>query len=85
VQLLPKASDELRPSIENDHLQNSMQAQHMSNADLSILLSSVLCVDGYEASRFGGSVNDHPNRVKLAGISKLQCGSALTSMTRQNR
>jgi hypothetical protein len=46
----------------------------MSNVDFSVLLSSVLGVDGYEVSRSGESVNDHPNRVKLAGRNKLQCG-----------
>jgi hypothetical protein len=57
----------------------------MSDVDLSILLSSVLGVDGYEVSRSSVSINDHPNRVKLAGKNKLQCGSALTSTTRQDR
>jgi hypothetical protein len=44
------------------------------NVDLSKLLSSVLGVDGYEVSKFGESINNHPNRVKLAGRNKLQCG-----------
>jgi hypothetical protein len=57
----------------------------MSDVDLSILLNSVLGVDGYEVSRSSVSINDHPNRVKLAGKNKLQCGSALTSTTRQDR
>jgi hypothetical protein len=39
----------------------------MSNVDLSILLNSILCVDGYKVSRFGESMNDHPNQIKLAG------------------
>jgi hypothetical protein len=39
----------------------------MSNADLNILLNSVLVVDGYEVSGFGESIHDHPNRIKLAG------------------
>jgi hypothetical protein len=46
----------------------------MSDIDLNILLNSVLGVDGYEVSRFGESINDHPNRVKFAGRNKLQCG-----------
>jgi hypothetical protein len=45
----------------------------MSDIDLSILLSSELDVNGYEVSRSGKSINDHPNRVKLAGRTKLQC------------
>jgi hypothetical protein len=48
----------------------------MSNIDLSILLSSALGVDGYEVSRFGELINDHPNRVKLAARNKLQCGAS---------
>jgi hypothetical protein len=31
-------------------------------------------MNGYEVSVFGGLSNDHPNRVKLAVINKLQCG-----------
>jgi hypothetical protein len=46
----------------------------MSDVDLRILLSSILGVDGYEVSGFGESINDHPNRVKLVGKNKLQCG-----------
>jgi hypothetical protein len=46
----------------------------MSNIDLSILLSFVLDVDRYEVRGFGESINDHPNRVKLVGRNKLQCG-----------
>jgi hypothetical protein len=61
MQLLTKASDKLLPSIRNDRLWNSVQTYHVSDVDLSILLSSVLDVDGYVVSRFGKSVNDHPN------------------------
>jgi hypothetical protein len=46
----------------------------MSDVDLHILLSSIIGVDGYEVSGFGESINNHPNRVKLAGRNKLQCG-----------
>jgi hypothetical protein len=46
----------------------------VSNVDLSILLNSVLGMNGYEVSIFGKSVNDYPNRVKLVGRNKLQCG-----------
>jgi hypothetical protein len=61
VQLLPKARDKLRPWIRNDHLRNSVQAQHMCNVDFSILLNSVLGMNKYEVSRFGESIHDHPN------------------------
>jgi hypothetical protein len=46
----------------------------VSDVDLSILLDFVLGVDGYEVSRFGELINYHPNRVKLAGKNKHQCG-----------
>jgi hypothetical protein len=39
----------------------------MSNIDLSILLSIVASVKVYEVDRFGQSIYDHPNRVKLDG------------------
>jgi hypothetical protein len=46
----------------------------MSDVYLSVLLNYVLGMNGYEVSRFGESINEHPNRVKLAGRNKLQCG-----------
>jgi hypothetical protein len=39
----------------------------VSYVDLRILLNFVVGVDGYEVGRFGESVHDHPNRIKLAG------------------
>jgi hypothetical protein len=39
----------------------------MSDVDLSILLNSILGVDGYEVGRFGESIHDHPNQIELAG------------------
>jgi hypothetical protein len=67
MQLFLEASNKLSPSIRHDHLQNSMQTQHTCDIDLGILLSVVVCVDGYEVGGFGESIHDHPNRVKLAG------------------
>jgi hypothetical protein len=67
MQLLPIASDKLRPSIRNDRLQNSMHAYHTSYVDLNILLNLVAGVDGYEVSGFDESVHDQPNRIKLVG------------------
>jgi hypothetical protein len=61
VQLLPKVSDKLRPSIKDDHLRNIVQEEHMSYVDLSILLSVVIGVDGYKVGGFGESIHDHPN------------------------
>jgi hypothetical protein len=43
-----------------------VQTQHMSDIDLGILLSIVVGVDGYDVGRFGVSIHNHSNRVKLA-------------------
>jgi hypothetical protein len=67
MQLLPKMSNKLWPSIEHDDLWNSMQTQHTSDMDLDILLSIVVGVDGYEVDEFGESIHDHPNWIKLVG------------------
>jgi hypothetical protein len=67
VQLLPKASNELRPSIRNDRIRNSMQTYHACNIDFSILLDVIVGVHGYEVSIFGESVHNHPNRIILEG------------------
>jgi hypothetical protein len=39
----------------------------MSDVDLSILLRSVLGVDGYEVGGFDESIHDHQNRVEFTG------------------
>jgi hypothetical protein len=39
----------------------------MNNVDFSILLNSILGMNRYEVSRFGESIHDHPNRIKLVG------------------
>jgi hypothetical protein len=67
LHLLPKASDKLQPSVGDDGLWHLMQTLHMIDVDLSILLNSVLGVDRHEVGGFGELINDHPNRVKLAG------------------
>jgi hypothetical protein len=67
VQLLPKARDKLQTSVREDGLRYPMHTLHTSNVDLSILLNSVRGVDGYEVRRFGESIHDHPNRIKLVG------------------
>jgi hypothetical protein len=67
VQLLPKASDKLRTSIGEYHPLNSMQAKHASYVDLCIPLNFVVGVDGYKVGRFGESIHDHPNQIKLVG------------------
>jgi hypothetical protein len=39
----------------------------MGNVDLVILQNLVGNIDGYEMSRLGESIHDHPNQIKLAG------------------
>jgi hypothetical protein len=56
VQLLSKASDKLRTSVGDYHLQNSVQAEHASDVDPRILLNIVIGVDGYEVVGFGESM-----------------------------
>jgi hypothetical protein len=51
----------------------------MSNVNLSILPNLLAGVDEYKVSRFGESINDHPNRVKIAGRNKLQSGVSFVS------
>jgi hypothetical protein len=41
----------------------------MSDIDLSIFLSIVIGIDGYDVGGFGELVHDHSNRVKLAVVS----------------
>jgi hypothetical protein len=38
----------------------------VSYIDLCISLSIAVGVDGYEVGRFGESIHDHPNLIKLA-------------------
>jgi hypothetical protein len=66
MQPLLEASDELGPSVRNDGLWHTMQAQDARNIQFSVLLSTVEGVHRIVMSRLGKSVNDHPNRVKLA-------------------
>jgi hypothetical protein len=66
MQLLLEVSDELRSSIKNDGLWHTMQAQDARNIQLSIFFSPVEGVHRNEVSRLDKSVNDYPNRVKLA-------------------
>jgi hypothetical protein len=65
MQLLLEASDELGPSVRNDGLQHTMQAQDVRNIQLNVLLSPAEGVHLNEMSRLGKSVNDYPNGVKL--------------------
>jgi hypothetical protein len=67
MQLLPKASDKLRISVGDYRLWNSVLAYNASYLDLHILLYSVFSINRYEMGRFGESIHDHPNRIKLVG------------------
>jgi hypothetical protein len=66
-QLLPKTRDKLRTSVGDYHLQNSVQAYHASYVDLYVPSRIIIGVNGYEVGRFGESVHDHPNLIRLAG------------------
>jgi hypothetical protein len=66
MQLLLKLSHKLGSSIQNNCLQNPMQTQNTSDLDLGVLLCYVAGVQGYKVGRFGESIHDHPNRIKLA-------------------
>jgi hypothetical protein len=66
MQLLPEASDELRPSVRNDGLRHTMQAQDARNIQFSVLLSHVEGVHRNEMSKLGKSIDDYSNSVKLA-------------------
>jgi hypothetical protein len=39
----------------------------VSNVDFNMLLNSILGMNGYEVGRFGESINEHPNQIKLVG------------------
>jgi hypothetical protein len=39
----------------------------MTYVDLGILLNLIVGVDRYEVDRFGESIHDYPNQIKLAG------------------
>jgi hypothetical protein len=67
-----------RPAIEGGQNRTATLDQKLSSSELhadithkqhrfSILLDVVVGVHGYEVSRFGESINNHPNRVKFAG------------------
>jgi hypothetical protein len=66
MQLLSEASHELGSLVRNDGLWHTMQTQDVRNIQLSILLNHVEGVHRNEMSRLGKSVDDYPNRVKLA-------------------
>jgi hypothetical protein len=46
----------------------------MSNVDFYILLDIIVGVYRYEVSRFGESIHNYLNQIKLVGRNKLQCG-----------
>jgi hypothetical protein len=66
MQLLPEASNELGPSIKNDGLRHTMQAQHARNIELSVLLSPIEGVHWNEMSRLRKSIDNYPIGVKHA-------------------
>jgi hypothetical protein len=66
MQLLLEASDEPGPLVRNDGLRHTMQTQDMRNIQLGILFSTVEGVHWIEMSVLGKSIDDYPDRVKLA-------------------
>jgi hypothetical protein len=65
MQLLLEASDKLGPSVRNDGLRHTMQAQDARNIQFSVLLSPLEGVHQNEMSRLGKPVDEYPNGVKL--------------------
>jgi hypothetical protein len=66
MQLLPVASDELGTLIRNDGLRRTMQTLDARNIQLGVLFNPVCGVHRNEMSGLCESVDDCPNRVKLA-------------------
>jgi hypothetical protein len=67
MQLLPKMSDKLGPSVRNDGLRHTMQTQDVRNIQFHVLLSPVEGVHRNERSRLGESIDDYPDGTKPAG------------------
>jgi hypothetical protein len=67
MQLLPKMSDKLGPSVRNDGLRHTMQTQDVRNIQFHVLLSPVEGVHQNERSRLGESIDDYPDGTKPAG------------------
>jgi hypothetical protein len=70
MQLLPEAGYELGTLIRNDGLQHTMQTQEARNIQLGVLFSPVAGVHWNEMSGLGKSVDDYPDRVKLAVVER---------------
>jgi hypothetical protein len=66
MQLLLGVSNELGTSVRNDGLWHTMQAHDARNIQFSVFLSPVEGVHWNVMSRFGKSIDGHPNGVKLA-------------------
>jgi hypothetical protein len=60
MQMLLKASSELRTCIRNNSTRHSMQANNLRDVQLSIVGGSVCGTYRDKMSRFGQTVNNHP-------------------------
>jgi hypothetical protein len=67
MQLLPKTSDKLGPSVKNDDLGHTMQTQDVSNLQFNVLLSPVVGVYRNEVSKLAEPIHNHPDGLKLVG------------------
>jgi hypothetical protein len=65
MHLLLEGSDELGPSVRNDGLRHTMQAQDARNIQFSVLFSPVEGGHQNGMSKLGKSVDDYTNGVKL--------------------
>jgi hypothetical protein len=66
MQLFPKTSHKLSPSIRDYSLWDSMQMNYVIHVQLCILLYGVSGVHGNEVNGLGEFVYDYPNRVFLS-------------------
>jgi hypothetical protein len=67
MQLLPKTSYKLSPSVRDYSLWDPMQTNYVIHVQLCILLYGVSGVHGDEVSGLGKSVYDYPNGIFLSG------------------
>jgi hypothetical protein len=67
MQLLTEMSNELRPSVRDDSVGNSMQTQNVLNVQLCISLHLVVGMHRNEVDRLHESINNHPNGIILCG------------------
>ena len=65
MQVLPKASSELWPSIRDNSARYPMKSDYLIEVQLSIVSWTEVCTNRNEVCRLGQTVYNHPNRVKI--------------------